>query len=252
MAGDANPKKPAAPLIVLDAGHGGEDTGAKGRGKLLEKNAALAIARATGAALEKLGYRVAFTRNDDAFIPLWDRAPIANKQGADLFVSLHLNAARARAATGSEVYFLSLGQAEADAQATADAENGAPDQAAAPGPDVVASILDDLAQKAFLRDSQSLAVDIQRELNRLAGIKERGVKQAPFIVLRSAAMPAVLVESAFISNPKEEKKLRDPAFIAKLGTAIAQGVKAYFSSVEGQVHRRAENGDNPAPLVRGR
>ncbi len=258
MAGAGKPETAAAspavkpPLIVLDAGHGGEDTGAKGRGKLLEKNAALAIAKATGAALEKLGYRVAFTRDDDTFIPLWDRAPIANKQGADLFVSLHLNAARARAATGSEVYFLSLGQAEADAQATADTENGGPDPAAAPGPDVVASILDDLAQKAFLRDSQSLAVDIQRELNRLAGIKERGVKQAPFIVLRSAAMPAVLVESAFISNPKEEKKLKDPAFIAKLGTAIAQGVKAYFASVEGQVHRRAEDGDNPAPLVRDR
>ncbi len=252
MAGDANPKKPAAPLIVLDAGHGGEDSGAKGKGKLLEKTAALAIAKATGSALEQLGYRVAFTRDDDTFIPLWDRAPIANKQGADLFVSLHLNAARARAATGSEVYFLSLGQAEADAQATADAENGAPSPTATQAPDVVASILDDLAQRAFLRDSQSLAVDIQRELNRLAGIKERGVKQAPLIVLRSAAMPAVLVESAFISNPKEEKKLRDPAFIAKLGKAIAQGVKAYLSSVGGQVHRRAEDGDHAAPLVRER
>lgn len=78
------------------------------------------------------------------------------------------------------------------------------------------------------------------------------MKQAPFIVLRSAAMPAVLVESAFISNPKEEKKLKDPAFIAKLGKAIAQGVQAYFASGEGRVHRRAEDGDHPAPLVRDR
>lgn len=255
MAGGANPKSPGAakakaPLIVLDAGHGGEDNGAHGPKGLKEKIAALAIAKATGAELEKLGFRVAFTRADDTFIPLWDRAKIANEKGADLFLSLHLNAARARAATGSEVYFLSLGQAEADAQATADTENAGGDQAPAPGPDVVASILDDLAQKAYLRDSQSLAVDIQRELNRLAGIKQRGVKQAPFIVLRSAAMPAVLVESAFVSNPREEKKLRDPAFVAKLGEAIAKGVRAYLADSDGAVHRRAEDGDHPAPLVR--
>jgi N-acetylmuramoyl-L-alanine amidase len=250
MAGGANPKKPAPPLISLDAGHGGEDNGAHGRAGLLEKNAALAIAKATGAELTKMGFRVSYTRSDDTFIPLWDRAKIANKEGADLFLSLHLNAARARAATGSEVYFLSLGQAEADAQATADAENAGGEQAPAQGPDVVASILDDLAQKAYLRDSQSLAVDIQRELNRLAGIKQRGVKQAPFIVLRGAAMPAVLVESAFVSNPREEKKLRDPAFVAKLGEAIAKGVKAYLANQEGGVRRRAEDGDHPAPLVR--
>jgi N-acetylmuramoyl-L-alanine amidase len=255
MAGGANPKsadaaKPKGPLIVLDAGHGGEDNGAHGPKGLKEKTAALAIAKATGAELEKLGFRVAFTRSNDTFIPLWDRAKIANDQGADLFLSLHLNAARARAATGSEVYFLSLGQAEADAQATVDAENAGGEQAPVPGPDVVASILDDLAQKAYLRDSQSLAVDIQRELNRLAGIKERGVKQAPFIVLRSAAMPAVLVESAFVSNPREEKKLRDPAFVAKLGEAIAKGVKAYLADSNGAIHRRAEDGGHPAPIVR--
>ncbi len=252
MAGGANPKsvgQAEAPLIVLDAGHGGEDNGAHGRGRLQEKSAALAIAKATGAALEKFGFRVAYTRDDDTFIPLWDRAKVANDQGADLFLSLHLNAARARSATGSEVYFLSLGQAEADAQATADSENAGSDRSAVPGPDVVASILDDLAQKAYLRDSQSLAVDVQRELNRFAGIKERGVKQAPFIVLRSAAMPAVLVESAFISNPKEEKKLKDPVFIAKLGQAIAKGVKAYLAEADGSVHRRAEGGDHPAPVV---
>ena len=254
MAGAGNPKaevRPGkAPLVVLDAGHGGEDTGAKGRSRLLEKDAALSIAKAVGAELKKLGCRVGYTRTDDTFIPLWDRARIANDEGADLFLSLHLNAARARAATGSEVYFLSLGQAEADAQATADAENAGSGEAAGAAPDVVASILDDLAQKAYLRDSQSLAVDIQRELNRLAGIKERGVKQAPFIVLRSAAMPAVLVESAFISNPKEEKKLQDPAFVARLGQAIAKGVQAYLSDAEGGVRRRAEDGDHPAPLIR--
>lgn len=254
MAGGPNPKAGSpgaakAPLVVLDAGHGGEDHGAHGPRGLQEKSVALAIAKAVGAELTKRGVRVAYTRSDDTFIPLWDRATIANRQGADLFVSLHLNAARARAATGSEVYFLSLGQAEADAQATADSENGGTAQGAEAAPDVVASILDDLAQKAYLRDSEALAVDIQRELNRFAGIKERGVKQAPFIVLRGAAMPAVLVESAFVSNPREEKKLRDPAFIAKLGEAIAKGVKAYLAEAGGAVRRRAEDGDHPAPKV---
>lgn len=256
MAGGANPKAggaapggTAAPLVVLDVGHGGEDHGAHGARGLQEKTTALAIAKAVGAELVKQGYRVSYTRSDDTFIPLWDRATIANRQGADLFISLHLNAARARAATGSEVYFLSLGQAEADAQATADSENAGTEQGPGAAPDVVASILDDLAQKAYLRDSQALAVDIQRELNRLAGIKERGVKQAPFIVLRGAAMPAVLVESAFISNPREEKKLRDPAFIARLGEAIAKGVKAYLAEANGSVRRRGEDGDHPAPKV---
>lgn len=252
MAGGVNPKAPdaaKAPLIVLDAGHGGEDHGAHGPKGLQEKAVALAIAKAVGAQLTKMGFRVAYTRSDDTFIPLWDRATIANRQGADLFLSLHLNAARARAATGSEVYFLSLGQAEADAQATADSENAGTEKSPEAAPDVVASILDDLAQRAYLRDSQALAVDIQRELNRFAGIKERGVKQAPFIVLRGAAMPAVLVESAFVSNPREEKKLRDPAFIAKLGEAIAKGVKAYLAEASGSVRRRAEDGDHPAPKV---
>jgi len=111
---------------------------------------------------------------------------------------------------------------------------------AAPGsPDsVVASILDDLAQKAFLQDSERLAVAIQGQLNRLAGIKERGVKQAPFIVLRGAAMPAVLVEVAFISNPKEEEKLKDTAFRGRVADAITLGVRSYFAEANGNVRRR--------------
>jgi N-acetylmuramoyl-L-alanine amidase len=114
---------------------------------------------------------------------------------------------------------------------------GAGEPAAAP--DVVASILDDLAQKAFLQESESLAVAIQQELNRLAGIKERGVKQAPFVVLRGAAMPAVLVETAFISNPKEEEKLRDQDFRKKVAEAITGGVRRFFARNQVLSHRRA-------------
>jgi N-acetylmuramoyl-L-alanine amidase len=239
------PPKPAVPLpvrlkVMVDAGHGGEDGGAKGATGLKEKVAALELAKAVGARLEASGFEAAFTRDDDTFIPLWDRARAANAKGADLFISLHLNAARAKAARGSEVYFLRLGQGDDDEVAAV--ENAG--AGAAPGsPDsVVASILDDLAQKAFLQDSERLAVAIQIQLNRLAGIKERGVKQAPFVVLRGAAMPAVLVEVAFISNPKEEAKLKDPAFRAKVAEAITLGVRRYFAETNGSVRRRLVGG----------
>jgi N-acetylmuramoyl-L-alanine amidase len=223
--------------VMVDPGHGGEDGGARGTHGLKEKAAALDLALAVGAKLEAAGFEAVYTREDDTFVPLWERAGAANAQGADLFLSLHLNAARAKAARGSEVYFLSLGQGEDDEVVLA--ENAG--AGAAPGsPDsVVASILDDLAQKAFLQDSERLAVAIQGQLNRLAGIKERGVKQAPFIVLRGAAMPAVLVEVAFISNPKEEVKLNDPAFRAKVAEAITLGVRRYFAETSGSVRRRA-------------
>jgi N-acetylmuramoyl-L-alanine amidase len=103
---------------------------------------------------------------------------------------------------------------------------------------VVAGILDNLSQEAFLVDSERLAVDIQSQLNRLGGIKQRGVKQAPFVVLRGAAMPAVLVETVFISNPREEAKLKNPAFLRKAAQAITQGVRRYFAGVEATPRRR--------------
>ena len=232
----ATPALPPRLKVMVDPGHGGDDGGAKGPKGLREKAAALEIGKAVAAKLEASGFEAAFTREDDTFIPLWDRAKAANAQGVDLFISLHLNAARAKSARGSEVYFLSLGKG--DDEDVAAAENAG--AGAAPGsPDsVVASILDDLAQKAFLQDSERLAVAIQGQLNRLAGIKERGVKQAPFIVLRGAAMPAVLVEVAFISNPKEEQKLKDAAFRAKVADAITLGVRRYFAETNGGVRRR--------------
>ena len=226
--------------VVIDPGHGGDDGGAKGPKGLKEKSAALDIGRAVARKLEAAGFQAALTREDDTFIPLWDRARAANAQGADLFISLHLNAARAKAARGSEVFFLSLGQGDDDEVVAA--ENAGADMGPGSPDSVVASILDDLAQKAFLQDSERLAVAIQGQLNRLAGIKERGVKQAPFIVLRGAAMPAVLVEVAFISNPKEEEKLKDPAFQIKVADAITQGVRRYFAETNGSVRRRMVGG----------
>ena len=221
--------------VMVDPGHGGEDGGAKGAKGLKEKQAALEIAQAVMEKLQAAGFEALSTRDEDVFIPLWDRAKAANLQGADLFISLHLNAARARSARGSEVFFLSLGEGD-DAEVVA-TENASAGKGPASPDSIVASILEDLAQKAFLQDSERLAVAIQGQLNRLAGIKERGVKQAPFIVLRGAAMPAVLVEVAFISNPKEEAKLKDASFRARVAEAITQGVRRYFAETNGGVRR---------------
>lgn len=223
----------------MDAGHGGDDTGAKGALKLKEKDVALALARALATELQSVGFEVLFTRSDDSFVPLWDRAKIANEAGADLFVSLHLNSSRARAAKGSEVWFLSLSAGDSDAAELAALENAGSAGLPTTSDSVVASILDDLAQKAYLQDSERLAVSIQNQLNHLGGIKERGVKQAPFVVLRGAAMPAVLVETAFISNPKEAAKLKDPAFLKKVAEAITLGVRRYFAAVTVSPRRKA-------------
>ncbi len=228
--------------IAVDPGHGGDDGGAKGPKGLREKDAALALAKDLKAALEAAGFEALLIRDDDTFVPLWDRARMANEAGADLFLSLHLNAARAKAAKGSEVYFLSLNQGDNDAAEVAALENAGSETR--PGEDsVLSSILQDMAQKAYLQESERLAVQIQAMLNHLGGIKERGVKQAPFVVLRGAAMPAALVEAAFISNPKEELKLRDAAFRRKVAQAVAMGVRRYFASGVSTPRRKAADQD---------
>ena len=218
-------------MVFVDPGHGGEDTGAKGAKGLMEKTAVLLLAKALVDEAGGGGPRGQAHPRDDTFIPLWDRARLANEAGADLFISLHLNAARARQAKGSEVYFLTLGAGRPGRRGhRGPGERGGRRPGRREPENVVAGILDDLSQKAFLQDSERLAVAIQGQLNQLGGIKERGVKQAPFVVLRGAAMPAVLVEAAFISNPKEEAKLKDPAFRRKVAEAITQGVRRFFAS----------------------
>lgn len=224
---------------MVDAGHGGDDHGAKGPRGLLEKQAALELAQALGERLQRLGFEVGYTRSDDTFIPLWDRPRIANEAGADLFISLHLNSAKARSAKGSEVYFLALGKGDEEASAIAALENASAPGAAPNVVDPVESILEDLAQKAYLYDSEALAVSIQNQLNHLGGIKERGVKQAPFVVLRGASMPAVLIETAFISNAKEEAKLKDPAFRKKVADSIATGIRRFFANGHLPAKRRS-------------
>jgi len=229
---------PSRLLVELDPGHGGEDDGAIGRRGLLEKNVALELAKALAQQLTQAGMEVRLTRDSDVFIPLWDRAKKANAEGADLFISLHLNADRTRLAKGSEVYFLSMGAGDRLAAELAAVENAGGKAADLDPDNVVAGILSDLSQKAFLQDSERLAVAIQIQLNQLGGIRQRGVKQAPFVVLRGAAMPAVLVETAFISNPREEARLMDPAFRKRVAQAIARGVRRYVATGPGVPRRR--------------
>jgi len=246
MAHAADPPRPIR--IMIDPGHGGEHIGALGpkesapkKGqkpppRLMEKNVALVIAKQVGERLKAMGATVGYTRTTDTMVPLLDRAIAANEDGADIFVSIHLNAFTNKHAKGSEVYFMSLGPVDKDLQDLADADN----EAERPGeePDYLAAILEDMAQAAFLHESESLAVCIQNELNHLAGIKERGVKQAPFAVLRAAAMPAVLVEVAFISNPEEAAKLRNPVFLKSAANAIAKGIQRYIESSGGSGAKR--------------
>jgi N-acetylmuramoyl-L-alanine amidase len=235
----AQPQSPGVRTIVLDPGHGGTETGAIGPSGIQEKELTLTIARELEARLEsQLGVRVVLTRNEDANVPHDTRTAIANQNKADLFISLHLNSSLGSGAHGAETYFLSAEASDAAAARMAEAENTAPDPAAIPEGTTgleaqdLELILWDLAQTHHLLESQRFAAMIQGELNQTLQLRDRGVKQAPFRVLNGAAMPAVLVEVGFISNPDEEKKLQDPAYRAELTASLTRAIGRYKALVE--------------------
>ena len=222
------------PVVVLDPGHGGVETGATGPTGLLEKDVALDIARRVERLLERQGMTVVLTRDDDRVLPLDDRTAIANHNKAELFVSIHLNASRRPSATGAETWFLSPEATDDEARTVAALEN----KAYAPAGDGSAEVLPeadrglelilwDLAQNRYLERSGHLAEQVQRELNALTGVKDRGVRQAPFRVLMGATMPAILVEAGFLSNPEEESKLKDDAYKERVADAIARAIAGF-------------------------
>ncbi len=224
------------PTIVIDPGHGGSETGAVGPGGLQEKDVTLQIARRLAAASQRLfPCRVVLTRESDSLISLDDRTAVANHEKADLFLSIHANSSRVTSARGSETYYLSLEASDKLSQEIASRENqpsieggaGAPAAGGARNHDLD-FILWDLAQSAHLKESSELAEAAQEELNVLSGTENRGVKQAPFRVLVGATMPAVLVETAFISNPEEEKKLASPVFQQSVADAVARAIGRFF------------------------
>jgi N-acetylmuramoyl-L-alanine amidase len=218
--------------IVVDAGHGGRDPGSIGPDGTREKEVTLRVARALAERLGREdGVEVVLTRDDDTFMALGERTRIANREGADLFVSIHANSAESRSAAGFETYFLSAAKSE-DARRVAKMENSAIRyESPEIDPESLGElnfILWDLAQNEYLRESSALAETIQVELDRRLPLESRGVKQAGFFVLNGAYMPAVLFEMAFISNPREEALLNDSAFRTRLVDGLATSLLGYL------------------------
>lgn len=220
-------------LIVVDAGHGGRDPGAVGPHKVKEKDVTLGMAKALASALRnQMGVKVLLTRSNDRYLELRERTAYANRVGADLFISLHANASPTRNAYGLETYFLNLSKNNQAAEVAA-RENGTSLQ------DVnnLEAILFDLMANAKINESSRLAAETQQAM--VAGlrphysrIKDLGVRQGPFHVLLGATMPSILVEAAFISNTREEKRLASKTYQKRVAEAIVKGVKNYASTIE--------------------
>jgi N-acetylmuramoyl-L-alanine amidase len=226
---------PGIRTIVIDPGHGGKEVGAVGPNGLLEKEVTLAIARKLAASLSaKIGARIVLTREDDSLVTLDQRTALANQYKADLFLSIHLNAAVVRDARGSETYFLSLAASDELARKAAETENASASAAHDSSSDLKL-ILWDLAQQAYLDESSRFAQAIQEEMNAATGVGNRGVKQAPFKVLVGATMPAALVEVGFISNPDEEAKLQTDAFQDLMVEAVTRAVQRYKTDYETRI-----------------
>jgi len=225
---------PGIHTIVIDPGHGGKEVGAVGPHGLMEKDATLTLCRRLADNLEtRLKTRVILTRTDDSIVPLDQRTAIANQYKADLFLSVHMNAAVVKGAHGSETYFLSLQASDELAKKAAEVENAA---AAVPaGNSDLKLILWDLAQQEYLNESSRFAQAVQEEMNRATGVQNRGVKQAPFKVLVGATMPAALVEVGFITNPDEEAKLQRDDFQKLVIDALTTAIERYKTDYETRI-----------------
>jgi N-acetylmuramoyl-L-alanine amidase len=222
-------------VIAIDAGHGGDDTGAIGRNGTYEKDVALAIARRLAALVEKApGMRAVMTRQGDYYIGLRQRINKAREQKADLFVSIHADSFRDQRVQGSSVFVLSNRGASSEmARWLAEKENAA-DLAGGVSLDdkdeVLAEVLLDLSQNATIEASIDVAGNMLDELQRLGKTHKSTVQQAGFVVLKSPDIPSVLVETAYISNPTEERKLRDSRHQESLATAMLRGINRYFAN----------------------
>lgn len=220
-------------IIAIDAGHGGKDPGARGSAGTREKDVVLAIARKLAAQVNKEpGMRAVMVRDGDQFIRLRDRMKKAREHRADLFVSIHADAFRDRSARGSSVFVVSERGATSEmARILADQENAADLVGGVSLNDkdnLLKSVLLDLSQSASIEASMSVGDNVLGELKRLGSVHKSSVQQAGFMVLKSPDVPSILVETAFISNPKEERQLRDSRHQQRLAQAIMSGVRAYF------------------------
>jgi N-acetylmuramoyl-L-alanine amidase len=213
--------------VVIDPGHGGSEEGAKGPGGLLEKEITLQMARLLQKELVDRGFEVLLTRQVDRDLGLDERAAFANHHRADLFLSLHTNASTRPGARGAETYFLAREATDDEARTTAALENDAARLGERDEPEGLELVLWDLAQVEYLEESAALAETIQRELNAALSLTDRGVRQAPFRVLMGATMPAVLVETGFLTNQEEGRLLGDRRHQERLARAIARAIEAF-------------------------
>ena len=234
--------------IVIDAGHGGRDYGAPGYLKgIHEKDVVLQIAqRLAQKVREKLKTEVIMTRNDDQHLTLEERTAIANTKNADLFISVHTNAARDRRAYGIETFFLNLATDE-DAIEVAARENAT----SAKNISDLQTILSDLMQNAKINESSRLAGYVQDALyhnlrQRYSRIKSKGVKQAPFYVLLGAQMPAILIETSFISNDRECNRLTDETYQERMCDAIVNGIRKYIKEINPTAFMDSESDQDAA------
>ena len=222
-------------IVAIDAGHGGDDPGAIGYRRLQESDIALAIAKKLKSEIDQIPGMTAFlTRTGDYFIPLRKRIDLARKVQADVLVSVHCNASRNRDATGTEVYFLSLtGATDEASRSLAEAENAADlvGGVSSQAGDDLLSILFDLRQNDTIRRSSEVAELLVDALEEETRLDTRGVKQAGFVVLKAPEIPSVLVETAFITNPREAAMLKDPQFQNKVAEKLAEGLRKYSDSL---------------------
>jgi N-acetylmuramoyl-L-alanine amidase len=221
--------------VVIDAGHGGKDPGAVSNG-VREKDVNLGVALKVGQYVrEGLGLRVVYTRDRDRFVDLAKRGQIANERCGKLFVSIHVNSARNRSASGTETYFLGLHKTEA-ARKVMERENSVirfeenPEQYSHFGEDAL--IMQTMAQSAYLRESEQLAGLIESQFRLRADRKSRGVKQAGLVVLWQASMPAVLVETGFLTNRSEARFLKSSRGQDLIASAIFRAIREYRDHYE--------------------
>jgi N-acetylmuramoyl-L-alanine amidase len=220
--------------IVIDPGHGGHDTGTIGPNGLQEKDLVLDVSQRLGKLLvTRLGAEVIYTRQDDTFIPLETRTAIANQEGADLFVSVHANSSQDPDARGVETYYLNF-TSSADALEVAARENAVSDKSIHELQDLVKKI----ALKEKIEESHEFAADVEQSLHsglsvKNPGLRDRGVKKAPFIVLIGANMPSILTEISFVSNPGDERRLRKPDYRQKIAESLYRGIANYVNGLSG-------------------
>jgi N-acetylmuramoyl-L-alanine amidase len=222
-------------VIALDPGHGGRDPGAIGKAGTREKDVALSVAMKMQALVNRTpGYRAILTRSGDRFVSLRNRVKVAREAEADLFISLHADSFHSPAAKGASVYALSLSGASSEAARWIAHKENSSDLIGGISlddkDDLIASVLLDLSQTATIQDSLELGSDVLANIGKVSRLNNRQVQQAGFAVLKAPDMPSILIETAFLSNPTEEKKLRNPKHQQKLARAVFNGIQNHLKN----------------------